>query len=132
MVKEDYCSYEVAKLLKEKGFPMIEHLFMHVNKDNVFMTHDYACLNLPLEEYFHFDENYIPTITHQMAMKWLREKGWHISILFDYRYINENLAYIPLISPMKEGDSMGLKDGGFPTYEQGVEVALKYCLTELL
>lgn len=74
MITEDYCYYEVAKLLEKKGFPMIEHLFMYVNKNNMFMTHDYASLNLPLEEYKIFDEMYIPTITHQMAMKWLRKK----------------------------------------------------------
>lgn len=132
MITEDYVSYEVAKLLKEKGFPMIEHLFMYVNKDNVFMTNHYACLKLPQEEYKNFYEVYIPTITHQMAMKWLREnKGLFINIgqskcmsaPIKYRFsIWKDVTYIG-----KSGDT-----GDYFTYEEAVETALKYCLTELI
>ena len=139
MITEDYTSYEVAKLLKEKGFPMGEHLFMYVNKDNVFMTDDYACLKLPQEEYKNFDEIYIPTITHQMAMKWLREihkisidictvQGKRVSYMFniwDFANIYDN-KYIGGIFDLREQ----LYD--FNTFEEAVEAALKYSLENLI
>lgn len=100
---EDYCSKEVRNLLVTKGFLGD----MWYDNDDIY-------------------------ISHALAMKWLREKGWHIAILYDYRYADQNLAYIPLIIPMKAGDSMGLKEGGFDTYEQAVEAALKYALKNLI
>ena len=121
MIAEDYVSYEVAKLLKEKGFD--GEITTLVEEDN-------TKYDLTLSGFIQADV--IPCPTHQMAMKWLREKDWHIVILFDYRYVDEKLAYIPVITPMKAGDAICLKQGGFPTYEEAVEAALKYCLTELI
>lgn len=94
-ITEDYCSYEVAKLLEEKGFPIVEHLFMYVNKDGRLMTDHQACLTMTNEEYrtFFFD-NYIPTVTQALAMKWLR--GNNIIIIPQPEYflvvINANLG----------------------------------------
>lgn len=60
MINEDYCSYELAKLLKEKGFnePCTE-----LNK---------LCLR--------DGEKPVLKVTHQKAMKWLREKRNYLSI----------------------------------------------------
>lgn len=135
MIAEDYVSYEVAKLLEKKGFPMIEQLFMYVNKNNVFMTHNYACLKLSLEEYKNFDEVYIPTITHQMAMKWLRKKHkLHISVA---PYLNKDgeITWVWEIIHIESAaviiaDSFYGDD--FDSCEEAVEAALKYCLTKLI
>ena len=64
MITEDYCSFEVAKLLKEKGF-------------------DYKGF-----DYIDFEGEVIrqDRPTHQMAMKWLREKGFHINAPISYDY----------------------------------------------
>lgn len=136
MITEDYCSYEVAKLLKEKGFPMIEYLYMHVNKDNVFMTDDYACLKLPLEEYHHFDEIYIPTITHQMALKWLRSRGTFIEVKigefgdkFIYFLTTQNGCGVWGKDSKVIGSPAHVE---YDNYEDAVEAALKYSLTNLL
>lgn len=65
MIYETYCSYEIAMLLKEKGFDI----------------GCYGRYSIRSKE-FHFDatrkcENHglfvIAAPTHQMAMKWLRE-----------------------------------------------------------
>lgn len=102
MIKEDYCSFEVAKLLKEKGF------------NNDYPKGD--CTQIGC--------------THQMAMKWLREKQIYIRIIEDafgksYRFEvyskNPNVKvnyYVPNY----------YKD----TYEDAVEAALKYCLENLI
>ena len=136
MIKEDYCSNEIAKLLEEKRFPMGEHLFMHVNKDNVFMTDDYACLKLPWEEYKNFDEVYIPTITHQMAMKWLREvHKIDISICVSGGAIGwwYHIWEIPTLEN-KLSHRLLRRGEGYPylSYEEAVEAALKYSLENLI
>ncbi len=48
MIQEDYCTYEISKLLEEKGFDGQTHGNMS----------EIPC---------------VPYITHQMAMRWLRE-----------------------------------------------------------
>ena len=131
MIQEDYCSYEISKLLKEKGFPMGEHLFMYVNKDNVFMTNDYACLKLPQEEYKNFYEVYIPTITYQMAMKWLREVH-KLFIVIEPEYFEAAGRIISYDFSVWCGDNYEHHFKDNSTYEEAVEAALKYCLTELI
>lgn len=104
---EDYCSQEVVKLLKEKGFKIPQYYNSLIN-----MWQD-------------------TKVTHQMAMKWLREnKGLFINIgqlkcmnaPIKYRFsIWKDVTYIG-----KSGDT-----GDYPTYEEAVEAALKYCLTTI-
>lgn len=73
MITEDYCSFEIAKLLKEKGFNEPIRCwydnFQDFHEEGVRMSNT-DCLP--------------PTImcpTHQMAMKWLREvHQLHISV----------------------------------------------------
>ena len=74
MVTEDYVSYEVAKLLKEKGFNETSNTIGTYNNKGEFYL------------YWHekgYDHNRLSTWysapTLQMAMKWLREK--HILVL---------------------------------------------------
>lgn len=132
MIQEDYCSYEISKLLKEKGFPMGEHLFMYVNKDNVFMTNDYACLKLPQEEYKNFYEVYIPTITYQMAMKWLREEcDLHI-IAYPYNANGKKKWCCQVYKTFNLLGNEKYVNETLDSYEQAVEAALKYCLTYMI
>ena len=128
MIEEDYCSYEVAKLLKEKGF-------------------DEECIGA-YSETNHTITKFEPNVknskvgplmysapTHQMAMKWLREV--------------HKLTFI--ISPQwAEGDMRnpcrwyweirGLEDINIDvynnplcnTYEEAVESACIYSLENLI
>lgn len=113
MITEDYCSYEVAKLLKEKGF-------------------DWAC----------GDSYLIDSIvvyakpTHQMAMKWLREKH-KIMITIIPQEVNvgvDRMCYAiyriteDLYQPLCNGKVDNLVD----SYEETVEAALKYSLENLI
>lgn len=136
MIAEDYVSYEVAKLLKEKGFPFIEHLFMYVDKSGRFMTDHQACLTLSVEEYCkHFDELFTPTITHQMAMKWLREV-YKVLIVIDAYHADHWEGYIDAfeISIYSHASTIIVPNeiAYHTNYEEAVDATLKYCLTELI
>ena len=124
MITEDYVSYEVAKLLKEKGF---DEKTLSYYEDNVLCRGDWFEWNRsPL--------GHIAAPTHQMAMAWLREVH-NICIVIEphaYDYINEkNSSYV---YSLWQGDNYyenpELKS--YPSYEEAVEAALKYSLENLI
>ena len=105
MITEDYCSYEVSKLLKEKGFnePCTE-----LNK---------LCLR--------DGEKPVLKVTHQKAMKWLREvHGIFIAINNDD--LDFNWQCYDLINRGSTLDPKILSESyaGYKTYEEAVEAAL--------
>ena len=126
MITEDYVSFEVAKLLKEKGFEQYKCQHSY-NSKGVFQWSD----NLDPYEY--------SAPTHQMAMKWLREEhklsidictvqGKGISYMFniwDFSTIHDN-KFIGGMFDLREQ----LYD--FLTHEDAVEAALKYSLENLI
>ena len=141
MIEENYCSFETAKLLTEKGF-------------------EGKCHNSTQETTTHYSDEWnssfiettdIPTL--QMAMKWLREKH-DILLIVDYDYECTGTPYCYKIYRLGEygkpervavkGVSYdkydnptthivgwrdyerGYKDYG--TYEDACEAGIKYCL----
>ena len=137
MIKEDYVSFEVAKLLKEKGFPQIEQnsgynvteMVYSINADKKgvhHLTHRYPAV---------YDiNNYICAPTLQMAMKWLREVR-NIFIQVDYIWSPKALyTYTFDIHNMKNSRSIFSTPYGesFDSYEEACEAAIKYCLTNLI
>jgi hypothetical protein len=134
-ITEDYVSFEVAKLLKEKGFD--EDTIGVYHKDGTFRL---LCLNT-------WNSKFVTPIsapTLQMAMKWLREvHNLHIMI----NCIGK-VNYDPTIQRFDgkdfevEGVEVGTTrkiDGkwvnvqrGFKTCEQAAEAAIKYCLENLI
>ena len=119
MIGEDFCSYEVAKLLKEKGF---DEKTLSYYEDNVLCRGDWFEWNRsPL--------GHISAPTHQMAMKWLRKvHNQHVQIKyfhgayqeFEYVVINtfNGKAYHEPVS--------------FSSYEEAVEAACIYVLKNLI
>lgn len=113
MITEDYCSYEVAKLLQEKGFnePVTE-------------------LNRLL-----FKEGKKPVlkITLQKAMKWLRNT-FHLEIYPFHDAIQENNDWWYRIEHYSKGCSLTEHESDviYKTYEQACEAAIKYCLEHLI
>ena len=119
-ITEDYVSYEVAKLLKEKGF-----------NGEIHTTFD--------------EEGYTrPSITHQKAMKWLREV-YHIeiNITFGFPFIDGKQQYKYFWSivrvcdnhleyPMDDPNSAFYNEEMADSFEEAVEAALKYCLENLI
>lgn len=106
-ITEAYCSPEVTKLLKEKGF-------------------DYQGF-----DYIDFEGEIIrqdrPTL--QTAMKWLREK--HIVIVIHPEYFNcETVSYWGV--DVWADDNYENLSGDYPKYEEACEAAIKYCLENLI
>ncbi len=129
MITEDYVSFEVAKLLKEKGFDW-ECFFCW---DNVTETNRISslmiCSNKELVEHYYA----MPTL--QMAMKWLR-KVHNIAISVyvfnrDLPVEKDNITYTIDIATA----DMSSKEGHLRLvgpYEQAAEAAIKYCLENLI
>lgn len=125
MITEDYCSYEVAKLLKEKGF-------------------DYNGF-----DYIDFEGEVIkqdrPTL--QMAMKWLREvhnllisvdaspiygkvkdeKGRNTCGLLYWHYMASGEWMNDKYNPQQKAFVVSAK-----SYKEAVETALKYTLEKMI
>ena len=106
MIQEDYVSFEVAKLLKEKGF-------------------DEEC------QKYYGDYKY-PCPTLQMAMKWLRKVHEifirpNTSFLYPIRYYYEIFCY---------GDNLKTQQDvtteNFESPEEACEAAIRYCLENLI
>lgn len=77
MIKERYCSYEVARLLKEKGFDEeCHHIYIGVTLEwtNTIYGDDVISNN----EIPDVDTDIITAPTHQMACDWLMTKDIYI------------------------------------------------------
>jgi len=124
MLTEDFCSFEVAKLLKEKGFvePCLYYYFSNgkIEKAIGLKDKNTACVST------------FSAPTHQMAMKWLREVyGLHIWVEYSRFDFNKELPYLWNIAETKiNGDYWG---GTYhKSSKEAVESALKYVLENLI
>ena len=136
MFKEDYVSFETAKLLKEKGFDEETPVNYFVGDDK-----HRGCVvgemihHRKLEE----DVHLIACPTLQMAMKWLREvhkiyiqveplvPEYYEKDEYVYRFQYKRLKHIPTYDKMSYID-----DIQYITYEKACEAAIKYCLENLI
>lgn len=106
MIKEEYVSFETAKLLKDKGFDEICSHFYRFDSKELY--------NSP---------------TQQMAMRWLREiKHIHIAIE-PYAGYETHSCFI-----WKNGMRINLQKSfhTFKTYEEACEEAIKFSLKHLI
>ena len=133
MIKEDYVSFEVAKLLKEKGFdaecnyeygvPVVERgyvlqMFFKPIKNSELVDEAYAA----------------PTL--QMAMKWLREvHNLFIFISTWLRHKDGTVQYYYEIRNLNDKDFETIAESTiteFDSLEKTCEAAIKYCLENLI
>lgn len=125
MIKEAYCSFEVAKLLKEKGFDEPCYGRYSVRSKEFHLDTTKPCNN---------GGNFLYSApTHQMAMKWLREMhGIFIAINNDD--LDFNWQCYDLINRGSTLDPKILSESyaGYKTYEDAIEEALKYVLENLI
>ena len=133
-ITEDYCSFEISKLLKEKGF-YSEDCFAFYNKNgNIGFLQTFG----DMSDYL--GDNNIDAPTLQMALKWLREvHNIHIiTIPYAPFYRSPNhpweadLVYIVQmfrgIIPIESIGRSIIK----LTNEQAVEAAIDYVLKNLI
>ena len=132
MITEDYVSFEVAKLLKEKGFDEKCRSYYFGSSGR----YSRCALEIKTND---FRDGEILRPTHQMACKWLREVHnifieiylpshsehedtiYHGTYSFDIFNLNTKV-YVYCTWNEKE----------FNSYEEAVEVALKYALENLI
>ena len=132
-MKDDYVSFEIAKLLKEKGFDgdtsscyILEDSTHHIMNDKVVQSEYYESQDS--NEHGHL----IQAPTHQMAMKWLREKGIYITIVYgDYPSLNK-VFWTPQIDSLEGFDLPNSFYEEYDKYEVAVEAALRYALENLI
>jgi len=128
MITEDFCSFELSKLLKEKGF-------------------DGECIGCYWDSKKTFDINYEPLSysdgdlrdevilapTHQMAMKWLREEHDIIIVIepHSYNHMEEKTSSYDFSIWYGDNYEHPLTTN-YSTYEEAVEAAILYVLSEVL
>lgn len=126
MITEDYVSFEVAKLLKEKGFDIPCEYFYVDGK--LVKSHGYDCNWNEGESLYTDYKNECSAPTLQMAMKWLRE-GKNVIIELHYQYWRDWYALVSSENPLgiiaKTTDS-------YSSYEEACEAGIKYCLENLI
>lgn len=136
MIKEAYVSFEVAKLLKEKGFDEYGTYFYTLKDEG---CEGYKS-NRTLGEFAHnsdpnLKDRAVSCPTHQMAMKWLREKyNIYISIQPDFPSDKDYKMYWCWSANILHENCISMK--GYQcyieTYEEACEAAIKYCLENLI
>lgn len=122
MSKEAYCSFEVAKLLKEKGFDW-NCIGYYVNHEPNDVKH-----SLLGETNSTWESRCCSAPTHQMAFDWFREK--EIFIIINYSRYYKTYRYN--IYSMNIDVELDKEDWGFKSYEDASNAALLYSLNNLI
>lgn len=123
MITEDHVSFEVAKLLKEKGFD--ENCSRSYVKDKLAVSQGF---NNSYYTTMYSDDTYRPISapTLQMAMKWLREV--HKLYMYAAHDGMENTWFARVYNDYKTLFDVD----NYSTYEEACEAGIKYCLQNLI
>lgn len=127
MIEEAYVSFEVAKLLNEKGFN--EPILAYAYGQDMVSYYSRPRVTDPMS----IEAGRIPLPTQQMAMRWLREK-YELFIHIG----NDDLDYWWQIEDVVNKDEnynpicKSNSYGGHSTYEEAVDAAIKYCLEHII
>lgn len=132
MGKEQYVTFEVARLLKDKGFDWFTYTYY--TKDDVdakpYFGRESLCSDNWNGQVDEVNDLWFSAPTQQMAMRWLREeKGIHIYPIpvTGFHYVVSAYAE----EGNKKYDRI-MSRSGRHAYEDVVEGALQYCLTNLI
>lgn len=139
MITEDYVSFEIAKLLKEKGFNEIcEYEYGVPNIDNGYILQRFF---KPIKNSELIDDAYTAP-TFQMARKWLMEvHNIYFSVVphsykegkpFDYEFVywHDDEYHTPYDE--KHPTYHKLFGKTWKKYEEACDVAIKYFLENLI
>lgn len=135
MITEDYCSFEIAKLLKEKGFDAeTEHELWYVVEKFSTGCHWNSCIYNVGDTTSEYDEKYcIAMPTLQMAMKWLREvHKLYVNVCPSVEGYYWTEKWHSYVENLEKRYPFGRFIGTFNSHEQACEAAIKYCLTNLI
>jgi len=130
---ESYCSFEVAKLLKEKGFDWDCGNYYKPDGEIVRTLHTNGSRHINSSVLY---ENQCLAPTQQMALRWLREE-YYIDILPLVRHVNKFAGELPIKEYSYriydgEGNVMFSGRDWFRAYEKSIEAALEYAIKNLI
>ena len=123
MITEDYVSFEIAKLLKEKGFDEACYKRYVPTHKGYILTDDAGHSNFGLS----YDNYSAPTL--QMTMKWLREV--HKISVEVCSSINTSQLWMAGVWELTTKNHLWTTNP-YTTYEEACEAAIKYCLENLI
>ena len=123
MITEDFVSFEVAKLLKEKGFDKFSYYGWD---EQLFDKEHPRNFSIGIDD----KKQWISCHTHQMAMKWLREVH-NLHIWFGHS-VGKGLSWYYEIHGISDGKVKHIGGIQYGSYEVACESALKYALENLL
>lgn len=128
MITEDYVSFEIAKLLKEKGFDEATNGYYPIVGKAKESFHKGAAYR-----WNYFSDRGIAAPTLQMATKWLREVH-HLEIYLEHDAIQEDNNWWYQIGKYTKGFIHIEHESGsdYTTYEEACETAIQYCLEKLI
>ena len=132
MIKEDFVSFEVAQLLKEKGFdePCMAYYTTSTHKGHEVHYDVYSPCNSDLNIIFcNMEFGSLPT--HQIAMKWLR-RVHNVNIDIVSIWNQKRFEYQVFVVTPENAKQCYVDDKLYLGYEEAVEGALKYCLKNLI
>ena len=129
MLTEDFCSFEVAKLLKEKGFD--ELCIFKYSSEGVRMKAGVAIDEWQNSE---LDDDEYSCPSQSMAMKWLRNEH---NILLFLLPAQENGKLVYLVEVWTWNEEEGIYESTYAPMprkepEQAIGSALKYSLENLI
>ena len=120
-IQEDYVSFEIAKLLKEKGYK--GSFNGYYNGAGCVIDSPSVLLKEPEYQYYE-------RVSLYMAVKWLREKH-NIHIEPRYFPIPNIYRYVIIHSPFTI-ENINSHPQYFNTHEEACDAAIKYCLQNLI
>lgn len=131
-IEEQYCSFNISKLLKEKGFEV----------KGMFFFNEGSGWKKQSDNLLRIYENLIENPTHSIVISWIRVNfGIHIYSLEQDKFpksVKERYMYQVINTKVKGKKLFANKNYFiesnyiFSSYEQATESALEYVLTNLI
>lgn len=122
-MESGYCSFELSKLLKERGFDEpCNYIYLYLDEDDIRVTE----LNYP-KKCQSLKEHSYPYTTYQVAMEFLR-KSYNVN--FEIRCKpNKVEVFVMTIEELPKCLCRGISSD---TYNDAIEKGLKYYLNSLI
>lgn len=128
IIKEDYVSFEIAKLLKEKGFNCLCNAYYDCFTTNNFHS---GCEPTDFNSIDTRIRKIVSAPTLQMAMRWLRDIH-NIIIEPESVWNGKKWEYLLFVITPQNADSPYYEHNPYKSYEECVETSIKYSLENLI
>lgn len=127
----EFVSFDIAKKLKEKGFPQVKKNTLAMYGEDGCIYH--LCPTLDVNSFYYafddFDEHDCVCPTISQVLKWLREQK-KIEIVASFDYEDKTWGYQVGDMTLTE-DSILAYRWNFPTYEQAALAGIEFILDNI-